>query len=130
MSAIAVVGPGIYHKLNNTVGRPSGVAIRQHVEEETDAPYVRVGEKIETPAKPFGRAGFSELVRIHVFSVQQGDQECLTVSAWVATSLEGAVVTAQGFGNVVLRVASTTVSQDPDGTYHGIVAVRARPIAS
>lgn len=130
MSALAVYVPGVFSLLNNASGRPPGTTVHTHVPENADQPYFRVGEAIETPGRPFGNRGFNELVRVHAFSRQRGNKQCLAMVEWAHQVMDGNRISLAGFGSASLSVVDTTVNQDPDGTYHGILAVRARPIGS
>lgn len=129
MSALAVYVPGIFNLLHDAAGRPAGTTVHAHVPEDADQPYFRVGEAIETQGKPFGGRGFNELVRVHAFSRQRGNKQCLAMVEWAHQVMDGERISLAGFGSASLHVVDTTVNQDQDGTYHGILTVRARLLA-
>lgn len=101
-------------------GLVSGVY--DHVAENTDFPYVSIGECVAGDWSFVTTSGLSAAVAIHVWSRGGGRKESLNILARVYDLLHEAAPSVEGYAVIMFRFASSEVLLETDGiTYHGII---------
>lgn len=103
----------------------TGLGVYDNVPQETDPPYVVMGDPIATEYDTDGKNGVNILWPIHVFSEQRGRKQTLEIQAQIYSSLHRAELTVSGYNFIGSTQESATVLNDPDGvTRHGVQQFR------
>ena len=101
-------------------GMVSGVY--DHVVENTEFPYVSIGECEASDWSSVTTSGLSAAVAIHVWSRGGGRKESLDILARVYELLHETTPSVAGYAVVMFRFASSDVLLEVDGvTYHGMI---------
>ena len=97
--------------------------IFDYVPEDTDFPYVRLGDASEEDISVLGKTRTRVQLPITVFSRVRGSKECFTIIDRIVTLLHGVSLTlGTGYSLNNLRFVDSTVRQQSDGFSHiGVV---------
>lgn len=111
--------------LYNALVTATGIGVYDNVPQETNPPYVVMGEPIATEYDTDGYNGINILWPIHVYSEQRGRKETLEIQAQIYSALHRAELVVSGYNFIGSTQESVTVLNDPDGvTRHGVQQFR------
>lgn len=105
------------------VGNPARVF--DHVPENTEFPYVTVGEATAVDGSTMAKDGQRHTITLHVWSRARGRKETKQVLAAIHDVLHKGALTIAGHVHAGTVFEFTDTFLDPDGlTYHGVARYR------
>ena len=118
----------LYSTLNgdSTLTSTLGAGIHDDVPEDSDFPYVTMGESTVMDYGTMDVDGSDNTINIHVWSQYKGAKEAKDIMDRVHTLLHNSSLSVSGFNLVNLRFEFSDILRDPDGvTRHGVMRFRA-----
>lgn len=124
MSTVLVdIQQAVYTLLNAdaTLTATLGASIYDNVPDNSDYPYVQVGDDQIDDWSSHTFDGFEGRITIHTWTQGRGRKTCKQIQDRIYTLLHEADLSISDQKTVSLRTGLTTTILDPDGrTYHGV----------
>jgi hypothetical protein len=120
MSALAALQTAVVTRLLAASGLAALVGTRIYdgeAPQETDLPYVVVGESTESRVGVLGRYGFDDSIMLHIWSGYAGRKEALDILSQIELALRP-TLTLSGHTSVSLRLEFVTTLVEDDGVRH------------
>lgn len=118
MSALGPIADAVYGVLSGDSTLTALATVTGDRSDDTPYPFVLVGDGIEKPWHGFGGAsvnkGYNDLIRTHIYSSYEGDDEALTILDRIVTLLDYQALTVTGFSSVLCEYEQSRVLRESD----------------
>jgi hypothetical protein len=91
-----------------------GVGVFDHVPEDTEQPYIRLGEHLSIPDNAHGQFGRNVTVTLHVWTRARGNASGQTIADQVIALLDHQPLTVDGHDVISVRHEFDQALTDPD----------------
>lgn len=118
---------GVWQALHENVSVDGAtIPVYDFVPQDTEAPYVQLGDFTGVPYLTQDRDGLEARFVLHAYSHEQGSRHVHAIGDAINTLLDRARLTLTGWALVWVRLESFDSFRDADGyTYHGVATYRA-----